>query len=192
MSEPQDAFEAANALADALEAAGLPYAIGGAHAANLYSVPRATRDVDVNVFVDSGRLDELLGALRRAGLRFDEAEARAGHEDGGYFVAHLGPVRVDVFTPSIPFSWEAGRTRRRVEVGGRARWYLSAEATALFKLLFYRGKDVVDLERLVASWPDLDHPYVRRWIADMMGEDDPRTRTWDDLVRRFAKRPTES
>jgi hypothetical protein len=174
-------------VSDALEAAGLPYAIGGAHAYNLYSVPRATKDVDVNVFVDGTRLEELLAALHGAGITFDDDAARRGHTEGGYFVGHLGPVRIDVFTPSIPFSWEAGRTRQRIALDGHGHWYLSAEATALFKLLFFRGKDVVDLERLVATQQDrLNHAYVRRWLVEMMGEEDERTKVWDDLVRRFG------
>jgi hypothetical protein len=184
-----DAFAAAFAVADALERAGLPYAIGGAHAYNLYSVPRATRDVDVNVFVGDDRLEELLATLHGAGVTFDDGAARSGHADGGFFVGHLGPVRIDVFTPSIPYAWEAGQTRRRAALDGREHWYLSAEATALFKLLFFRSKDLADLERLVATQQDrLDHAYVRRWIVEMMGEDDPRTRAWDDLVARFVSR----
>jgi hypothetical protein len=33
---------------------------------------------------------------------------------------------------------------------------------------------------------DLDRAYVRRWIADMMGEDDERVARWDGIVARFA------
>ena len=67
-------------------------------------------------------------------------------------------------------------------------WYLSAEATAVFKLMFFRSKDVADLERLVAvQRAALDHAYVRRWIVEMMGEDDPRTTTWDDPVTRLGR-----
>ena len=61
--------------------------------------------------------------------------------------------------------------------------YLSAEATAVFKLLFYRNKDLVDLEKLVAvQGADLDAAYVRRWMVDMMGEDDERVQDWDRIV----------
>jgi hypothetical protein len=92
-----------------------------------------------------------------------------------------------VFLPSIPFAHEAHRTRIRVtDDSGWSGWFLSAEAIAVFKLLFFRGKDVVDLERLAAVRPELDCAYVRRWIVDMMGEDDERTRRWDAIVARFA------
>ncbi len=83
---------------------------------------------------------------------------------------------------------EAAKTRVRItDAEGWSGWFLSAEALAVFKLLFFRSKDIVDLERLVAVRPELDHDYVRRWIADMMGEDDPRTRRWERIVQTFAK-----
>lgn len=49
------------------------------------------------------------------------------------------------------------------------------------------GKDVVDLERLVAvRGADLDHACVRRGMVDMMGEGDERVRRWDGLVARLG------
>jgi hypothetical protein len=96
-------------------------------------------------------------------------------------------MRVDVFVPSIPFYDEAARTRVRSGSHGQEAWFLSAEATAVFKLLFFRGKDIVDLERLVAvQGTRLDHGYVRRWMVDMVGEDDERVSKWDELVRTFG------
>ena len=54
-----------------------------------------------------------------------------------------------------------------------ARTGIFRQRRPLFKLLFFRGKDIVDLERLVATQQDrLDHAYVRRWIVEMMGEED--------------------
>jgi hypothetical protein len=106
------------------------------------------------------------------------------------FVGRWAGIRIDVFTPSIPFSIEAGRTRvHLVDESGVATWFLSREAITVFKLLFFRPKDLVDLERLVAvSGPSLDHAYVRRWIVEMMGEDDPRVTAWDGIVRRLGSR----
>lgn len=183
MTEPADAWAAAVTLVGALEGAAVPYAIGGAMAYGLWAIPRATNDVDLNLFLEPSAIDPALDALVAVGVRLDLDRARGESIDGGYFVGWLGSYRVDIFTPSVPFSWEAGRTRVRVRVDGVDAWFLSAEATAVFKLLFFRGKDLVDLERLVAvRGTDLDHAYVRRWIAEMMGEDDPRVVAWDALV----------
>jgi hypothetical protein len=99
------------------------------------------------------------------------------------FVVSFGAFRIDVFVPSIEFSWEAGRSRVGHPIEGREIYFLSAEALSVFKLLFFRGKDLVDLERLIAvQGARLDVAYVREKIVAMMGEDDPRVAAWDRLV----------
>jgi len=183
------AAEAAQRIADSLEQAGLPYAIGGALALAIAGVPRGTADVDVNVFVRDERLPDVIATLHQMGIEVDAAEATLRAQRDGMFVARWDGMRIDVFLPSIAFAHEAHRTRIRVaDDRGWSGWFLSAEAIAVFKLLFFRGKDRVDLERLVAVRSELDRAYVRSWIVDMMGESDERVLAWDDLVARFAPR----
>lgn len=184
MIDPRDfdAFEIAQQLAAALDAASVPYAIGGAIAYGLWGDPRGTHDVDINLFVGGDALDGALDALESAGVEIDRDEARRADREGATLEGRCRGMRVDLFTPSIPFSWEAGETRVRMEGPSGAAWYLSAEATAVFKLLFFRPKDLVDLEKLVAvQGEDLDRGYVRRWLVEMMGEDDERVEAWDRL-----------
>ncbi len=172
-------------LADALEEAQVPYAIGGALAYGLWGDPRGTHDVDINLFVEPAQLDGALTAMERAGTRFDRAAAHRAAEEGDVLIGDHHGMRIDVFTPSIPFSWEAGRTRVRVEGPTGPRSFLSAEATVIFKLLFYRAKDLVDIEKLVAvQGGDLDRAYIRRWMVDMMGEEDERVEDWDAIAAR--------
>ena len=57
-----------------------------------------------------------------------------------------------------------------------------AAARAVFKLLFFRAKDLVDLERLIAvQGGAVDVPYVRARIVEMLGEEDPRVEALDRL-----------
>jgi len=189
MTDDPDAFELGVAIASVLDAAGIPNALGGAIALAAWGVPRATVDVDINVFVDDGGIGEVLDVLERdAGIQVDRTVAQRGHRDDGLMVLKSASgLRVDVFTPSIEFSWEAARTATRHQILGAEVSLLSAEALAVFKLLFFRSKDIADLERLVATQQGrMDLAYVRRHIADMMGDEDPRVRKWDDLVDQFA------
>lgn len=180
---PADPLEAGLALASAFDAKDIPYALGGALAYGLWAVPRATVDVDVNVFVEDAALGDVLDALTELGLSFDPAQARQENAVRGMFVARYGIFRIDVFTPSIDFAWEAMRTRVAKDVAGQSVWFLSAEALAVFKLLFFRPKDIVDLQRLLAvQGKRLDAAYVRKHLAAMMGEDDDRVAKWDELV----------
>jgi hypothetical protein len=98
------------------------------------------------------------------------------------FVARWRLFRIDVFTPSVEFSAEAERMRVRRSIEGRPGWFRSAEALAVFELLLFRGKDLVDLERLVALHAELDVSYVRRQICEMRGDDDERVARWESLV----------
>ena len=117
------AAEAAQGIADALERAGLPYAIGGALALAVAGVPRGTLDVDLNVFVGEERLPEVVTALRGLGLDVDGITAAVQARRDGMFVARWDGMRVDVFLPSIPFAHEAAKTRIRVtDATGWSGW----------------------------------------------------------------------
>ena len=183
----RSAADAAQRIADELENAGISYAIGGALALAIAGVPRGTADVDINVFVSDDRIPEVVELLKRLGIEIDLETAKTKARQDGMFVARWDGMRIDVFLPSIPFALEAERTRIRVtDAAGWSGWFLSAEAVAVFKLLFFRGKDIVDLERLVAVRPELNRAYVRRYIVEMMGEDDERTPKWDEIAARFG------
>jgi len=96
---------------------------------------------------------------------------------------------VDVFISEHPqFSAMAARVKRIAQADGWAGAYLSAEDVVLYKLVYHRGKDRVDLERLFAARPGLDTAYVRDWLQQMFPAGDPRHTTLDDLERRFLRR----
>lgn len=182
MIPPTDAFEAGLRIAAALERAGVSYALGGALAYGQYGIPRATNDVDVNVFVSEQGLPAVFAALRSIDIVIDDPAATRAAEREGLIVLRFADFRVDVFTPSIAFSREAEQTRVRHRIEGQEVWFLSAEALAVFKLLFFRSKDLVDLERLLAvSGATIDLAWVRAQLVELMGADDPRVVAWDRL-----------
>jgi hypothetical protein len=189
VAEEQNVFRAALRLARALQERGVPYAIGGALAFGIWGEVRATLDIDLNVFVPLDGLAPVLDALAAVGARVDPAVAKEQAREEGMFLASWGPYRVDVFVPSIDFSWEAQRTVREEQVEGHAYAFLSPEALAVFKLLFFRPKDRLDLEKLVfIQGAELDCGYVRARMVEMMGEGDERVREWDRIVADFGAR----
>jgi len=186
MSQIPTAPEIARRLADALEGARIPYAVGGAIAYGLHAPPRATNDVDLNVFVPADGLAAVFDALESSGAVIDRVPALASARERGDFVAHVSGMRVDVFVPSIALSRSAAARVRRAILLGRPISILSAEDLVLFKLLFFRAKDLSDVERLVLFQENrLDHRYVRDWLVEMVGEDDDRVETWDRFVEKL-------
>ena len=179
-------------LGASFERHGVPYAIGGALAYGVWGIPRATLDVDINVFVDETALAPVVTALESLGVVLDAKQAEHDAAAQGMFVVRYDGYRVDVFTASIPFCAEAARTRVSVSIESRAAWFLSAESVAVFKMLFYRPKDLVDLERLVAvRGADLDVGYVRQQLVDTVGLEDLRITRWDQLTGRVRASPDQ-
>lgn len=74
----------------------------------------------------------------------DRGDARGRYED----------IPVDLFFVSIPLHESAAGRAVQVTLLDSPIRVLSAEDLTVFKLLFFRGKDVVDVERLVAAMAD--------------------------------------
>lgn len=196
-----DASEAGAAALDAmaaLESAGFKAALGGSLALGVWGYPRGTADADLNVFTAEERYLDVVTCLERAGFApaverrpWTQADRDALVErmrDGRFAPVFRGPIRVDLFTPSIDFYDEAERTLRTFEPApGRTARVLSPEALCVFKLLFFRDKDLVDLRRLVAiQGAKLDRGWVRAQLAAMFPEGDARLDAWEELIRTHA------
>lgn len=169
------------AIHEALTDAELPHAFGGALAlAWCISYPRATADVDVNVFIAEADAERLRGALP-TGVTIsatdlarlaDEGQARLWWDD----------TPVDVFLNSTPLH-EPAAGRARWEMFGHARMpFLSCLDTAIFKAFFNRTKDWSDLEEMHKAGT-LDARTVREILIGALGEDDERVRTIDRLAK---------
>ncbi|HEX4352413.1 MAG TPA: hypothetical protein VHZ95_05850, partial [Polyangiales bacterium] len=125
--------DAVTTLIDRLQAAGIDYAFGGAIALSAWSEPRATTDVDLNLWVNDEELPHALSVLAEAGVVLDPAAAISGARERGMFAGMHGSYRIDVFVPSVPFYDEARRRKCKVRLADRDTWVLSPESLAVFK-----------------------------------------------------------
>lgn len=168
-----DPSAAAALIVPELERRGVACAVGGALCLAWWGVPRATKDLDVNLFVADDALEPAFDALEAVGARVDRQAARARARARGDVVAELDGMRIDLFVSFHRYHDEVARrvTRGRLP-GGPEVGFLAAEDLCVFKVLFYRAKDLVDLDRLFAArGREFDIDYVLRWLADLLGED---------------------
>ena len=178
----------ARALTDlvaVLEANGLTYALGGATALAVWSVPRATLDIDINLWCKPEEIPDLFCRLATLGIEVPSTAAKQALDEGVAYLRWRG-LRLDVFVPSIPFYEEALRTRVHIPLGDLGMtWVLSAEALCVFKMLFFRPKDVVDVEKMSQILGEkLDRSYVRHHLVSIVGKEDLRIETWDGFALR--------
>ncbi len=161
-----------HAIDEHLEAALVPHAFGGALAlAYCIGEPRATADIDVNVFLRPDRVDTVLAALPDE-VGWDDEDRRILERDGQ---ARLWWDRtpIDVFLSTTAFHDGAAARTHREELGGRTVPFLSCDDLAVFKAFFNRRKDWADLEAMVrAERFDVDRAIGV--IARHLGPDDHR------------------
>lgn len=183
-----DASEAAVHFAVALQRARIPYAIGGAIAYGFFGAARGTYDVDLNLFIDGEQAGTALDALIAVGLDIDRSLALTTAAERGDARGQFRGLPVDLFFNSIPVHERAAKRAVRVVLHGENVQVLSPEDTAVFKMLFFRGKDLVDVERLCATMgANLDATYVRAALVETVGTDDYRVLKWDELTSTSAR-----
>ncbi|MEW6583123.1 MAG: hypothetical protein AB1416_10230, partial [Actinomycetota bacterium] len=108
---------------------------------------------------------------------------RAGRAEGQVRVM-WGASPVDLFFDTIPFHAACARGARTVPFGDDEIPILSAEHLVVCKVAFDRRKDWIDIEQvLLLTAGELDVGEVRRWLREILGARDPRTRRFDRAVR---------
>jgi len=179
-----NAAEVARQLAERLEAKGLDYALGGAIALGYWGSPRGTIDVDVTVYLPADRPTECAWLLGELGCDLSPKDAADSLREHGFCRVSLAGMRVDVFLPIVPFYEAARARRRRVELADQPIMVWDAESLAVFKMMFFRRKDLADVEQILRTQgAGFDRLWVRGQLAAMYGSQDPRLLQWDELVR---------
>jgi hypothetical protein len=161
-------------LAQVLKKARIPHAFGGALAFAYYGEPRATVDIDVNLFVGTERYERVMEVLEPIGVvRTPNAEA----------VLRDGQVRlwwertpVDLFFAYDPVHQAMREGIRRVPFATTTIPILGPVHLLVAKVVFNRAKDWIDIEQMLVAVPSLDLGEVHLWLDRLIGSDDERMR----------------
>jgi pimeloyl-ACP methyl ester carboxylesterase len=167
-------------VSDAFTAAGIGHALGGALALAFYTRdPRATADIDLNVSVDPIDAESAFRALPAAvdWASADLLSARTHDQVRVWW----GRTPIDLFFRAAPFHDDVAERSVTHDFAGRLLPFLAANDLAVFKTLFDRPKDWLDIEAMHDSGAaDLD--WIADTVASLLGPD-PRV----DRLRRIAR-----
>ena len=159
-------------LHHALDGARIPHAIGGALALAYYAEPRATIDVDINVFVPTDRWPEICEALAPLGINV-KVEVENLNRDGQVRIWwDRNPI--DLFFSYDPFHDAMQLATRKVPFNEETIPILSPEHLAVCKAMFDRPKDWLDIEQILVATEPLDLKEIEGWLERMVGRENPR------------------
>jgi hypothetical protein len=161
----------------------IPHAFGGALALAYYATPRGTEDIDINVFVRASQADRVLGPLAELGVARATAADRTRLRRDGQVRLYWGRTPLDLFF-SYDALHDACRERSRtVAFGSDEIEILSAEDLVIFKVLFDRDKDWVDIGHLLfAMEGEFDAEYATGWLGRIVDADDARLARFMQLL----------
>lgn len=183
-----DAAIAAQQLAARLEELHQPYAIGGAIALGYWADPRGTLDVDLTLFLPPDQPAECVRVLQDLGCDFNSAETMVSLREHGFCRVTWNGTRVDVFLPLIEFYELARQRRQQVALGDQPIVIWDAATLAVFKMMFFRRKDLADVEQILRTQgSQLDRSWVRDQLVNLYSVRDPRISQWDELDRETAE-----
>ena len=145
-----DLYAELRRVVEALDSAGIPYALAGGLAVAIYATPRATEDIDL--LLAREHLGLAIARLERLGFRPAGVPMRVagGRLDIQRLIKIEGSdlLPVDLMLPSDPELDGILSDRRGIEWEGQPIWVVSATGLRRLKRLRGSAQDVADLEAL--------------------------------------------
>jgi len=152
----------------------IPHAFGGALALAYYAEPRATVDIDLNLFVPTDRFPDVAARLLPLGIDADDPDAAAAVASRGQARVMWDRTPVDLFFAYDAFHDAAKDAIRTVPFADSSIPILAAEHLIVCKVVFNRPKDWVDIDAVLGTGTALDVAEVLRWVGRVTGDEDPR------------------
>lgn len=169
-----------------LDAGHLGHAFGGAIALAYYAIPRATVDIDINVFVPRSDATKVLTVLAPLGVNIAGADVQAART--GQCRVMWGNTPVDLFFADLPLHDAMRRAVRRMHFAGESIPILAPEHLLVCKALFNRSKDWLDIPDMLLTVSDLRADEITRWMNEIAGPEDSRTVRVRSMLAEFLGR----
>ncbi|MFH1227470.1 MAG: nucleotidyl transferase AbiEii/AbiGii toxin family protein [Planctomycetota bacterium] len=153
-------------VARALDKARIPYMIIGGQAVLIYGEPRLTRDIDITLGADTGRLPDLMEAVKEAKLTAIPKDYRSFAAKTMVLpVRHKATgIRVDFIFSFTPYEKQAIKRSKKIKIGRSAARFASLEDIIIHKIFAGRARDIEDCRTMMIKHPDFDRSYIRKWL----------------------------
>ena len=173
------------AIHDRLDDARIAHAFGGALALASYGEPRATIDVDVNIFLGAAHHQEVLEALSGLGVESNAPTDHVLRDEQCRLFWDVTPI--DLFYAYHDLHTAMRKAVRQAPFRNTTVPVLAPEHLLTCKAIFNRPKDWLDIEQILVGALDTDRSEVADWLDRIVGADDPRAQRFAELSRAFDR-----
>jgi hypothetical protein len=162
---------------------GIEHFVSGSLALAVHARPRMTYDIDLVVVTSSMRLPEVFNEARTLGFVGEDRDLIANLRKLSFAQMRLGPMTLDIIVPVLPFHSQVAKRAVRTELAGESVPVATAEDLFVLTALWFRPKDVADLQVLAALGDSLDRAYIRERLHELLPAGDARLVQLATLLR---------
>lgn len=156
-----------------LNKAGISYIISGSIAANYYTVPRMTRDIDIVIELKDADIDKFIGLFQKDFYTDEEMIKKEVLRKGIFNLIHNQYViKIDfIVRKDLEFQKSAFFRRKKVLIEKTLMWFISAEDLILAKLIWAKDShsemQLKDVGNLLTTVKDIDMKYITKWLKKL-------------------------
>ena len=164
--------ELLDTISRTLDALEIPYMLSGSLALNLYTIPRATRDIDMIVELQEKDVDQFIAVIKDK-FYFHEPTIRDEIKRSGMFnIIHLeSSYKVDfIVRSSHPFELQKFKRRSQIDFLGGKIWVITLEDLVISKLMWIQQLESDLHKRDVKSLlenKNADLEYIKYWCKEL-------------------------
>ena len=156
-----------------LSEADVPYMVSGSIAANYYTVPRMTRDIDIVVELKGADIDKFVRLFEKD-FYIDKETVKEEISHRGMFnlIHNQYVIKVDfIVRKESEFQEIAFSRRKKVLIENTQMWFISAEDLILVKLHWAKDShsemQLKDVRNLFQTVKGLDIVYIKDWVKGL-------------------------
>jgi len=166
-------LEVLKLVTERLDQAKITYLISGSIAANYYTIPRMTRDIDIVIEMKTGDVGRFIN-LFKDNFSIDEDMVKTEVQKGGMFnlIHNKYIIKID-FILRKASAWQESMflRRKKIDIDHSSAWLISGEDLILAKLLWAKDSmsemQLKDVAHLLKSIEILDRGYLSQWIKEL-------------------------
>jgi hypothetical protein len=160
-------------VTERLNRTNIPYMVSGSMAANYYTVPRMTRDIDIVIELKEMEIDKFIELFAGDFYLNKEMIKKEVRRNGMFNLIHNQYViKIDfVVKESSAFQDTAFSRKRQVLIKSSHVWFISPEDLVISKLNWAKDSlseiQLKDVRNLIETVDNLDLKYIDKWISQL-------------------------